>query len=65
MNAAGQTIVIPNASAIVTAVQNTVNNQIIQTRTTIDAVLSSLSAARGSAMAETIRQQALDATRRP
>ena len=65
MNAAGQTFVIPNGAAIVTAVQNTVNNQIIQTRTTIDAALNSLSALRAGAFAESLRLQALDAVRRP
>lgn len=64
VNAGGQTLVLPNASAIVTAVQNSVNNQIIQTRTTIDAMLSTLSAARAGALADSIRQQALDAARR-
>lgn len=65
MNAGGQTIVIPNANAIVAAVQNSVNDQIIQTRTTIDAVLSSLSALRANTLANSIRQQALDSVRRP
>ena len=63
-NAGGQTIVIPNASAIVTAVQNSVNNQIIQTRTTIDAMLNSLSALRANTLANSIRQQSLDSVRR-
>lgn len=63
--AGGQTILLPNAGAIVTAVQNTVNNQMIETRTTIDAVLSSISALRASTLAETVRQQALDGLRRP
>lgn len=63
-NAGGQTIVIPNASAIVTAVQNSVNNQIIQTRTTIDAMLNSLSALRANTLANAIRQQSLDSVRR-
>lgn len=65
MNAGGQTIVIPNANAIVAAVQNSVNDQIIQTRTTIDAVLSSLSALRANTLANSIRQQTLDSVRRP
>jgi hypothetical protein len=59
----GQTVLIPNATAIVTGVQNSVNNQIIQTRTTIDAVLSSLSAFRANTMANAIRQQALSSVR--
>lgn len=60
----GQVVVVPNAAAIVTAVQNTVNNQIIQTRTTIDATLNSLSILRSDAFAASIRQQALDSIRR-
>jgi hypothetical protein len=64
INAAGQTLVVPSAGSIVTAVQNSVNNQIIQTRTTIDAMLNSLSALRASTLAGSIRQQALDAVRR-
>lgn len=63
-NAGGQTIVIPNTNAIVTAVQNSVNNQIIQTRTTIDAMLNSLSALRANTLANSIRQQSLDSVRR-
>jgi hypothetical protein len=64
MNAGGQTIVIPNATAIVSAVQNSVNNQIIETRTTIDAALSSISALRTNTLTQAIRQQALDGVRR-
>jgi hypothetical protein len=64
VNAAGQTLVLPNASSIVTAVQNSLNNQIIQTRTTIDATLNSLSVLRSSAFADSLRQQALAPGRR-
>jgi hypothetical protein len=65
MNAGGQTVIVPNASAIVTAVQNTVNDQIIQARTTIDAALSSISALRTNTLTQAVRQQALDSVRRP
>lgn len=65
MNAGGQTVIVPNASAIVTAVQNTVNDQVIQARTTIDAALSSISALRTNALTQAVRQQALDSVRRP
>lgn len=64
MNAGGQIVIVPNASAIVTAVQNTVNDQIIQARTTIDAALSSISALRTNTLTQAVRQQALDSVRR-
>lgn len=63
--AAGQTLVLPNAAALVTTVQNTVNSQIIETRTTIDAVLSSVSALRASVLADAVRRTTLDGLRRP
>ena len=60
----GQTLLLPNASSIVTAVQNSLNNQLIQTRTSIDATLNSLSILRSGAFAASLRQQALDSVRR-
>lgn len=65
LTAGGQTILVPNATAIVSAVQNTLNNQLIETRTSIDAALSSLSALRSHTFSEALRQQALDGIRRP
>lgn len=62
---AGQTLVLPNATALVTTVQNTVNSQMIETRTTIDAVLSSVSALRASLLADAVRRTTLDGLRRP
>jgi hypothetical protein len=56
--AAGQLLVLPNAAAIVTAVQNTANDQLIQTRTQIDATLSALSALRSGAFAAALQDQA-------
>jgi hypothetical protein len=58
------TTVLPNSHAIVTAVQNSLNNQLIQTRTSIDATLNSLSILRSGAFAASLRQQALDSVRR-
>ena len=60
----GQTMVLPNPTAIVTAVQNTLNNQVIQTRTSIDATLNSLSFLRSGAFADALRQQTLLSVRR-
>lgn len=55
---AGQLLVLPNAAAIVTAVQNSANDQLIQTRTQIDATLSALSALRSGAFAAALQDQA-------
>lgn len=60
----GQTLLLPNATAIVTGVQNSLNNQIIQTRTSIDATMNSLSFLRSGAFADSLRQQALISARR-
>jgi hypothetical protein len=57
MNVAGQIIVLPNAAAIITAVQNSVNDQLIQTRTQIDATLNALSALRSGAFAAALQAQ--------
>jgi hypothetical protein len=62
---AGQTLLLPNAAALITTVQNTVNHQIIETRTTIDAVLSSVSALRAGALADAVRRSTLEGVRRP
>jgi hypothetical protein len=63
LNVAGQVIVLPDAGAIVTAVQNSVNNQLIQTRTQIDATLNALSALRSGAYAAALQAQALSGIR--
>ena len=60
----GQTLILPSATAIVTAVQNSVNNQVIQTRTSIDATMNSLSFLRSGAFADALRQEALLSVRR-
>jgi hypothetical protein len=57
LNVAGQVIVLPNTAAIVTAVQNSVNDQLIQTRTQIDATLNALSALRSGAFAAALQAQ--------
>jgi hypothetical protein len=57
LNVAGQVIVLPDAAAIVTAVQNSVNNQLIQTRTQIDATLNALSALRSGTFAAALQAQ--------
>ena len=57
LSVAGQVIVLPDAGAIVTAVQNSVNNQLIQTRTQIDATLNALSALRANAYAAALQAQ--------
>jgi hypothetical protein len=54
---AGQIIMLPDAAAIVTAVQNSVNDQLIQTRTQIDATLNALSALRSGAFAAALQTQ--------
>lgn len=53
-----QTVIVPNTQAMVTAIQNSMNNQLIQTRTQIDATLSSLAAFRAASFA-----QAMEMTR--
>lgn len=57
LNVAGQVIMLPNAGAIITAVQNSVDNQLIQTRTQIDATLNALSALRSGAFAAALQAQ--------
>jgi hypothetical protein len=57
-------LILPSATAIVTAVQNSVNNQVIQTRTSIDATMNSLSFLRSGAFADALRQEALLSVRR-
>lgn len=55
---------IPNGAAIATAVQNSLNNQLLQVHTQISAQLNALEVARSGALAAALRQQALDALRR-
>lgn len=57
MSVAGQVILLPNAAAIVIAVQNSVNEQLLQTRTQIDATLNALSALRSGAFAAALQAQ--------
>jgi hypothetical protein len=64
MTVNGQVIQVPNGAAIALAVQNSLNNQQIQTRTTIDASLSSLSLLRSDQFAAALRQQIIDSVRR-
>lgn len=63
LNVAGQIIMLPNAAAIVTAVQNSVNDQLIQTRTQIDATLNALSVLRSGAYTAALQAQAQGAAR--
>jgi hypothetical protein len=63
----GQAIVvsgIPNAAALATSIQNSVESTRIETLTSINATLSSLAALRSANFAETMRQQAIDSIRR-
>jgi hypothetical protein len=63
----GQVIVvngIPNAAALATSIQNSVEATRIETMTSINATLSSLAALRSSNFTETMRQQAIDSIRR-
>jgi cell division septation protein DedD len=57
LSVAGQIILLPNAAAIVTAVQNSVDGQLLQTRTQIDATLNALSAMRSGAFAAALQAQ--------
>lgn len=57
LNVVGQIIVLPSAAAIITAVQASMNDQLIQTRTQIDATLNALSALRSGEFAAALRAQ--------
>jgi len=57
LNVAGQIIVLPSAAAIIIAVQASMNDQLIQTRTQIDATLNALSALRSGEFAAALRAQ--------
>ena len=52
------------ANGIISGVQNTLNNQMIQVRTTIDATLSSMSQLRAQQFTDAFRQSTIDAARR-
>ncbi|NLD67814.1 MAG: hypothetical protein GX644_03265 [Limnobacter sp.] len=63
----GRTIVInnlPNAAALTTAIQNSVESVRIDTETSISATMSSLAALRSSNFAAMLQQQAIDSVRR-
>lgn len=63
----GQVIVvtaIPDASTLSTSIQNSVQATRIETQTSIDATLNSLSALRSADFAASLRQQAIDSIRR-
>ena len=63
----GQVIVVsnlPNAAALATSIQNSVQATRIQAETSISVTLNSLSALRSAAFAEGLRQQAIASTRR-
>lgn len=63
----GQVIVvtaIPDANALSTSIQNSVQATRVETQTTIDATLNSLSALRSTDFAASLRQQAIDSIRR-
>jgi hypothetical protein len=64
MTVNGQVIQIPNGAAMGLAIQNSLNNQQISTRTQIDATLSSLSALQSGQFAAALRQQAIESVRR-
>jgi hypothetical protein len=52
------------ANGIISGVQNTLNNQMIQVRTTIDATLSSMSQLRTQQFTDAFRQSTIDGARR-
>ncbi len=64
MTVNGQVIQLPNGAGIALAVQNSLNNQQINTRTQIDATMSSLSLLQSGQFAAALRQQILDSVRR-
>ena len=64
MTVNGQVIQVPMARQSPSRIQNSLNNQQINTRTQIDATLSSLSALQSGQFAAALRQQILDSVRR-
>lgn len=64
LNNGGQAVQLPGTTGLITGVQNSLNNQLIQVRTTIDANLSSLTQLRTQMFAESFRQSTIDAVRR-
>jgi hypothetical protein len=59
-----QSVQVPSANGILSGVQNTLNNQLIQVRTTIDATLSSITQLRTQLFSDAFRQSAIDSARR-
>lgn len=67
IGSSGQVIVVsrlPDANALATSIQNSVQATRIQAETNISVALNSLQALRSSAFADALRQQAIDAARR-
>lgn len=64
LNNGGQAVQLRGTTGLITGVQNSLNNQLIQVRTTIDANLSSLTQLRTQMFAESFRQSTIDAVRR-
>lgn len=60
----GQVIQLPSAAAMITGIQNSLNNQSIQVRTTIDATLASMSQFRSQLISDAFRQSTIDSVRR-
>lgn len=60
----GQVVSLPNTTAMITGIQNSLNNQLIQVRTTIDATLASMSQFRTQLINDAFRQSTIDSIRR-
>lgn len=60
----GQVIQLPSTTAMITGIQNSLNNQSIQVRTTIDATLASMSQLRSQLSSDAFRLSTVNSTRR-
>lgn len=60
----GQVIQLPSTTAMITGIQNSLNNQMIQVRTTIDATLPSMSQFRSQLFSDAFRSSTINSTRR-
>jgi hypothetical protein len=60
----GVSVQLPSTTSIISGVQNTLNNQMIQVRTTIDATLSSMTQFRAQLFSDAFRQSTIDSAAR-
>lgn len=60
----GVAVQLPSTTNIISGVQNTLNNQTIQVRTTIDATLSSMTQFRAQLFSDAFRQSTIDSAAR-